>query len=334
MRITEVLDTTYGKLVNAPFISAFLSITCDVTHVKTGSLFFAKNKEEIKEAVEKGAYGIVFCGKCEIIDDEIAWIQVDSILEALNLLTRYILSAQNIKLVILESLELELAKDLELDAYIFEESGLEKLIEFIYDKSSLECFFLLTKDKSLKDLLPNTLKSSKIKVTSKLGLLTHTLLETTYTYKDKVFNLPLPYVFLPYLETLLATCEIASLEPSLINYKKSALIEFFYLDTTLYLSEKETFKTLMLINNKDVFMLFADYLEKEAKHLKLMLLALDLKSTFTSSKDFTNFQIFKDKDSLIKTIKLSDFNLCLTYGLKTTFLHQSFIKDTTSKGLF
>ncbi|PAF43106.1 hypothetical protein [Helicobacter sp. 11S02629-2] len=343
MRISEVLNTTYGKLLNTPFISAFTSLACSLEQVKTGSLFFANDKDDIAKAIEKGAYGIVFCGTCKIIEEEIAWIEVDSISSAIKLLIRYILSMQKLKVVLLKDLELDIAKDLSLQAYIFEGSSKEKFIEYIYNEPKKEQF-LLTKDASLKDILPNILESKSVlesksqsfqSLPSKnlLSLLRHTLFESTLLYKGRVFNLPLPYILVPYLESLLHLCEKEGISYSLENYKKNSSINFLYLDSNNHLSDKETSKVLIQTSKPEVFLTYASYLEKKASYLKLICLSLDSKTPSLESNTHQKI-LCASEAKLISTIKDTDFNLCLLEGVRLSFLQQSFAKDTTSKGLF
>lgn len=92
MRIEDIINLIDGDLTNKPHIDSINKSTLFLNRVETGDLFFSSNKEEIKEAVENGAYAIVYDNKeIEIIDKDIAWIEVKSIYEASFKYLRYLM---------------------------------------------------------------------------------------------------------------------------------------------------------------------------------------------------------------------------------------------------
>ena len=89
MKIETLTNLIGGELLNAPFISEVTSFTFNVDEVERGSCFFVKNKNDIKKAVEKGAYAIVSKDYENIIDKEIAWIKVDDYKKAIINIFKY-----------------------------------------------------------------------------------------------------------------------------------------------------------------------------------------------------------------------------------------------------
>ena len=96
MRLENVLALTDGKLINDPFVKQFTNIVFDVSKVKRGDLFIAFHEESIEEAIFNGAYGILFDKPTQIRDNEIAWIKVNKIEDALKRLLRFRLIEKDI----------------------------------------------------------------------------------------------------------------------------------------------------------------------------------------------------------------------------------------------
>ena len=97
MQITSVVDIVKGEILNSPSISFVYNIKTKVNKLQEGDLFISNNKDEIKEAIEKGVFGIIFDFDMDILDKEIAWIKVDNINSALIKLIRFKLSTSELK---------------------------------------------------------------------------------------------------------------------------------------------------------------------------------------------------------------------------------------------
>ena len=92
MKISDVLNITNGELVNTPFVQAIEGATVFPSKIDNGDLFIATNRDDIPKAIENGAYAIIFEGEMpKEIDDEIAWISVESVKNAAMRLLRYVM---------------------------------------------------------------------------------------------------------------------------------------------------------------------------------------------------------------------------------------------------
>jgi len=89
MKIETLTNLIGGELINRPFISEVVHFTNKADEVNRGSCFFASNKEDIKKAVENGAYAIILMEDYPIIDREIAWIKVKDFKKAVFNLFKY-----------------------------------------------------------------------------------------------------------------------------------------------------------------------------------------------------------------------------------------------------
>jgi len=102
MKISDILHITGGTLENEPPIRAIQSATVFPSKVETGDLFFAAKSGDIAVAVERGAYAVVFEGERPAgLDEEIAWIRVDSVRDAAFRLLRYVLLRKEADFVLL-----------------------------------------------------------------------------------------------------------------------------------------------------------------------------------------------------------------------------------------
>ena len=110
MKIEDILNLTEGTLRNTPEVHAIESATAFPSKVGQGDLFFAAHNEDIPAAVANGAYAIVYEGEVEIIDHEIAWIQVSSIKESAFRLLRYVLLSKEANFYLLDKHEMSLFK--------------------------------------------------------------------------------------------------------------------------------------------------------------------------------------------------------------------------------
>jgi len=89
MRIEDIVNITDADLINEGYIKDILAFSDEVNKVKREYLFISNDIQEIKKAIQQGAYAILFSKDLEVIDNEIAWIKVDDINEAFLKLLKY-----------------------------------------------------------------------------------------------------------------------------------------------------------------------------------------------------------------------------------------------------
>jgi ferrochelatase len=111
MKIEDILNLTEGVLTNTPQIKAIESATVFQSKVEHGDLFFSSNQKEIDQAIENGAYAIIYDSE-DIIreDDEIAWIKVSDIQLAAFKLIRYVIIKKEATFYLLSQHELTFLK--------------------------------------------------------------------------------------------------------------------------------------------------------------------------------------------------------------------------------
>jgi len=111
MKIEDILNLTEGVLTNAPQVQAIESATVYQSKVEHGDLFFSSNQEEIDQAIENGAYAIIYDDENIVRkDDEIAWIKVSNIQLAAFKLVRYVIIKKEAIFYLLSEHELTFLK--------------------------------------------------------------------------------------------------------------------------------------------------------------------------------------------------------------------------------
>jgi len=153
MKIETLTNLIGGKLLNRPFISEVVNFTDELKEVSRGSCFFAKNRDEIKEAISKGAYAVVFKDDFPILDNEIAWVKIEDFKLAVFNLFKY------------EALKKKIYFTDKITASLIKKMSNEK--ELIVIDNDFENFlkainktYIITSNKKFLDLFPNIEKIS------------------------------------------------------------------------------------------------------------------------------------------------------------------------------
>ena len=111
MKIEDIVNLTEGVLTNTPEVNAIESATVYQSKVEHGDLFFSSNQEEIDQAIDNGAYAIIYDDENIIKkDNEIAWIKVSDIQLASFKLIRYVVLKKEAQFFLLSDHELTFLK--------------------------------------------------------------------------------------------------------------------------------------------------------------------------------------------------------------------------------
>ena len=116
MRLENLLALTGATLANEPCVNNFENIVFDASRLKRGDLYIAFDTHDIELAVANGAYGIIYDKKTPLIDEEIAWIEVDSVSEALDKLLRFRLIESDIVAYECDEIVLKIAGQISTDS--------------------------------------------------------------------------------------------------------------------------------------------------------------------------------------------------------------------------
>ena len=205
MQISALTDIVEGKLLNSPAISFVTQIHINHKKVNDGDAFFATNELDINKALNNGAFAIIVDFTPNIIDYEIAWIKVDNLTKAIKNILRYKLLKNNIEYIHVDKVFfkfLQIFKTKDLDNIVLLSPDISTNFEILNNIDDDKVVFG-TDFKFLKAICAHisTFHSRQYDIQN---LTTHSLFETSFSYKDKFFDrLKLPVLYVHHLIQIL-----------------------------------------------------------------------------------------------------------------------------------
>ncbi len=271
MRLENILALTYGRLINEPFVNSFENIVFEASKIKRGDLFIAFDDKAIPTALQNGAYGVIFERPTQISDNEIAWIKVSNVEDALKRLLRFRLIEKEVVVYECNEIILKLALQIITESNFIALHGdiqsIAKTIWHVEHKSTLLFCPALTP----KDIF-TTIKSVPKTDGESIMIMEQTLFETSFVY-DSVFyerQLLSPF-FIPYLEELLCLLKMLKIN---FRLKKFTPIEHFEAVFTNKKFEIKEFgtsdKVLIFEPNASLIESEIVFLQKQANWAKIL----------------------------------------------------------------
>ncbi len=198
--LTALVD---GVLTNSPSITAFEDVSFDASKVRRGDLFIALDHDDIEHAIMNGAYGILFEKPTQITDQEIAWIKVSSIDNALLRLLRFHIIEKTPQVFSCDQISLKLASQvITSNELLVLDKPINKHIQTLWNIKENQ--FILFCPKLIDPaLFIDTKPISKVQSPT-INIVEQTLFETSFIYDDTYYERQLlsPF-FMPYLEGIL-----------------------------------------------------------------------------------------------------------------------------------
>jgi ferrochelatase len=297
MRIDTIVNLVDGELVNSGYISEINQFSNNLKKVKRENLFISNDIEEIKEAIKKGAYGVLFSKDLNIIDDEIAWIKVDNIQDALFRLLKYKLIDKT--LYFTDSLTLEIIKSINHDKRIAIIDNLD-FVDFLNGD-----YTFITSIKEIKKLSINvkelsTLANMKIKKTR--------LFMIEVSYKNKKYELLFPYLYKDELQKAVAFFEENDFAYHLKSIKISRFRPQFINNRYEKVKFGRTNKVVIFgIKNDEYFIRELNYIFENTKYAKVKF--YDKNNIENFYKEEYNFAILVGVDIQLKEKQNIETNL-------------------------
>lgn len=191
---TEIIA---GHLRNTPCISFVNNITTKIANIKNGDVFILRDKNDIQNAIECGAYAIVSDSAMEILDNEIAWILVDSIDNALLRFIKYIKLMNNIDIYYYDDIAFQLAKNIIKDRQVAFASTINELLESLFYKHIIINF-----DITLFEIL-HLCNQDELH----FRIIKQTLFEMKIEYENEIYQIVLPLIFTGELNNIVYFCK-------------------------------------------------------------------------------------------------------------------------------
>ncbi|MGB5866748.1 MAG: hypothetical protein WBG69_02640 [Arcobacteraceae bacterium] len=198
MQISALTDIVEGRLLNSPSISFITQTHTNIKKVNEGDAFFAKNNEEIKIAIKRGAFAIILDFEHDIIDNEIAWIQVDNFSKAITNILRYKLLKFKSKFIKTSKIFfnlLDIFKNKDLSDVILLKDSLCDNFELLHALETDKLIF--GTDLDFLNAISGDVMILENKKYDIKNLTSHSLFETSFSHKDRFFDkIKLPTVYI------------------------------------------------------------------------------------------------------------------------------------------
>ena len=322
MNITSVTDVLNGELVNSPFISFIYSFKLNISKVKEGDLFFAKNTQDIKQAVNAGAFCIVYdLEDVEILDDEIAWIKVSNLQKSIYSLIRYKLALKSLNAYYCDNYSYHLLEEQKFSKTYLINQDIDKFISNIEDINEDDYLFS-NNEELLKSIYPNyNIFNKKHKIQN---FIEHSMFETSFTSYEEYFQrLRVPKL---YINSMLDVYLFNKEEFDFSKIKNSNYFKPIFIDKKLSIIEHGKSEKFIICqdDNDELNGNEIKFLNKHFSYGKTIYLSKKDNSLLSSK-----IKKLDDLQNLKSILKEYDFNACYIIG----FSYNSIIKelDNTKK---
>lgn len=331
MRINEIVEIIHGNLLNNPPLSHFENITTNLAKVQRGSLFIATTPESAKEAIALGAYGIVFeDGDMPMIDNEVAWIRVDLLQDAITRFIRHKLLIQQIQLIFFEDIEFAIAKEIVDDERVALISGGYADVLEVIQKAEIEK--IITSNPKLLDLSLEYAQGSFVEH-KPFKLISYTLFDSKIYFDSQRYTLPLPSLFLEQLASVITLAQAEGITISLSRFQSIPYFKPNFVDARGNLCKYgQSGKVLIVEKDLETFKKYSAYILANAKWAKT--------SLFVPQKYYEIFSSipsciqYESENELLDLLKEEVFHFGMILGFDESFIAQNFKEAQEGAGLF
>lgn len=330
MRLENLLALTNARVINTPFVSSFDNIVFDAHKVKRGDLFIVHEESDIEEAIFNGAYGIMFEKPTQIRDNEIAWIKVDSLEDALKRLLRFRLIDKEISVYQCNEIILKLALQVMTESSFLPLIGdIKQIYRALWDaedlKTILFCPDLVSEDifTDVKELPQDVVHKDAITI------MEQTLFETSFIYDDTFYERQLisPF-FIPFLEDLFYFYKTLGIN---FRLKKFTPIDHFEAVFTNKKFEIKEFGTSdkVLIFERNITLMTQEIAFLQQKAAWAQIIYLVPETMVSQFEDESNIIGYKNKQEIVSLLKAYHFHFALIVGADKEILTKPVVLQNT-----
>jgi len=298
MQITALTDIVEGQLVNTPSISFVTQIDTNIAKVNEGDAFFATNEEDIPKAIEKGAFAIIYEFETAIIDNEIAWIKVDNLEKAISNILRFNLLKYNIKYIHTNKVFFKFLKTFKSKERSYIVTLQDNLsVDFELLNSIIEDKMIFGTNVDFLESIGTNIVSLENKIYDIKNLTTHSLFETSFSYKDKFFDtIKIPTV---YINDLLQQLELFEYKVDLKKLNNFNLFKPIFINKSNQIVQfGQTNRFILTNEDKEICSIEIAYLKKYYSYADIKVI------------DTSNY----NKDKIFSYIKNNNFNALYLCG--------------------
>jgi len=236
MRLQSLLTLVNGTLLNKPAITSFENVSFSASKVKRGDLYISVSGNFFDEALHNGAYIVLFDSDIDVTDEEVAWVKVVSLNDALIKLIRYKMSKKNIKAFKIDKKTASLLNSFSTDNRLFYlNDSIDKNAEYLYKLDS-NSIVLSTNSNYLKKLFAqiHTVKKGM----TPLQIISSGVFSISFIYKNVYYDrIKLSSFFTLSLQALVTLFEENQISFSLNQLGSSFCCQVQFIDR--FLNQRE-----------------------------------------------------------------------------------------------
>lgn len=325
-KVQDIVEIINGELINSPAIGGFSGYCTKLENIKRGSLFFAAHPRDIEPALEKGAFGIVFDKflQTRLNDDEIAWVKVESIQDAIIRLARFELLARSIRVIATNPTQYLIAKSLihSKSVLFFDESPID-LLDVVEE---VRPAIIIAKSQQVLDLALEPIPCETPEQLPFELITPMSMFEIKFYYKLYSYKISLPCVFVPELAAVVDLCLREHIECDFAHFEPSStLLPISLTNDARILSFGQSSRVIIPTNDEEIFMRHGEFLSKEAKWAKVVVFVptiLDDEQGFYALYNQRNNHPlqairYDSSNELPLLLKTTEYNFGLIFGIST-----------------
>lgn len=323
MRLENILALTKGSLLGDPSVTIFENVVFESSKVKRGSLFVAYSPDDIPEALQNGAYGVMFDRPTQISDSEIAWIKVDDIDNALKKLIRFYLLEKELQVYSCDPITLSLSMMISTPpSFCNIEGSMREIWEKLWplEKKSIVLFSPALTDPDIFVEYSGLIRAQESTIT----IIEQTLFETSFIHNDTFYERQMlsPF-FIPYLEHLLFFYTFLRIPFQIRGFGKMG--HFIPVFTNSRLESKEFGSSDRVVIFEPYLELIdeqIDFLDAQASWAKIIyLLPESMKSHLTIGVE--NIIFYRYPEEVLSILQSKTFHFALVAGVEKGILNPS-----------
>jgi ferrochelatase len=319
MRLENILALTHAKLINEPCVNSFESIVFDVKKIKRGDLFMVFDTNDVEEAVHNGAYGIVFDKPVQVNDAEIAWIQVNSVEDALKRLLRFKMIEKEIVAYKCNDIVLKLALQIITPPnFLVLDGDIKSIFNSLWHAQ--ERAVVLFCPAPLNKNIFTTIKTLPKTAIEPIKIMEQTLFETSFIYNDKFYERRLvsPF-FIPFLEELLHLYKSLKIDFRLKKFIPIDHFEAVFTNKNFEIKEFGTSdKVLIFEKNSSLIAQEIDFLQKNASWANIIFI---LPSHHAKEYElYDDVLTYNNEKEIVDILKNNTFHFALIVGVDKSIL--------------
>ncbi len=237
MRIESLAKIIDGELLNFPSITYIDQLKTDAKQIKRADAYICKDGKDIQNAIQNGAYAIISDKKPDITDNEIAWIQVDTVEKAIIRYLRYKTIQLESKFFLCDDITFEILKSITStkDILFLSDDTFDNFLQIV--NADDNTVFISSDKKVLNNIYPAYLSIEEtninfVKVIKQMLFTMDFIYEDTY-YKD----VHLPSLFLNELNKSIKFLKKLSLSFSLAEIKLTKHFRPMFVDNALNIKD-------------------------------------------------------------------------------------------------